>query len=264
MFGYYGDTADIRMFLEKPKPTGVSPKPEVLNLRHLRFIKAEEAGQHSKYDVEFLKMITGGSSVTARFGHANTFYTFLPYVRVWIASNWAPGAEYIDQALWNRLLAVPFTNVIPKEKQDGRLVEKLTMKPEHNKAILAWMVRGCLDWQKYGLEIPEIVAEQTRLLREQNDDLMEFKEENLEITGDDDDYVLCKKVYDVYTLWCTLQGIPVRFRKRNRSLYEQLVTIPGIRKSNRTEFHDGTRGQFFYGLNLKPTALALLVEEISE
>lgn len=96
-----------------------------------------------------------------------------------------------------------------------------------------------------------MVAEQTRRLREQNDDLLEFKEDCLEITQDEEDCILCREVYDVYTYWCVLQDIPARFRKKNRSLYEQLSSIPGVYKSDKNETKNGITGRFFYGLKLR-------------
>jgi P4 family phage/plasmid primase-like protien len=259
--GLYGRSADIRMFLEKTGFINVGPRPEVLKLRGLRFVKAEEAGQHSKYDAEFVKLITGGSSVVARNLYSGTLHEFVPFAKLWIGSNWAPKAEYIDQALWDRMLAVPFTHVIPNEHQDTELVHKLTTDPRHNKAILAWMVRGCFKWQDDGLKIPEIVTRQTRLLHEQSDDLLEFKEECLVVTGDNDDYILCQNVNDVYVTWCILQGIPARFRKKSRSLYEQITADPGVSKSERTEYRDKKRGRFFYGLKLTPQAINWLGEK---
>ena len=50
-----------------------------------------------------------------------------------------------------RIVVVPFTVIIPEAERDLKLPEKLN---HERPAILAWMVRGCLEWQRQGLNLP--------------------------------------------------------------------------------------------------------------
>lgn len=263
IFGSYGVSVDIRMFLEKAKanPVNITARPELLGLMGIRFAKAEEAEQNSKFDAELIKVLTGGSSVSARRMYSGRFHEFVSYARLWFGSNWAPKAEYIDQALWDRILVVPFTNVIPKKRQDPNLVRTLTTHPRHNRAILNWMVQGCLDWLEYGLQIPKIVADQTLDLRKQNDDLLDFKEEYLKITRNENDYIPCSKVYEAYNTWYSFSGQNIRYKKGRNSFNEQIANLPGVSKSRTQDYHKGVYGRFFYGVKLLKDPLKVVVEK---
>ncbi len=57
-----------------------------------------------------------------------------------------------------RIHLVPFTVTIPPEQRDHDLPEKL--KAEWP-GILAWMIRGCLEWQRQGLNPPAAVRAAT-------------------------------------------------------------------------------------------------------
>ena len=57
-----------------------------------------------------------------------------------------------------RLHFVPFTVTIPPAERDPELPEKLKAE---GAAILRWMIDGCLEWQRQGLNPPEIVRAAT-------------------------------------------------------------------------------------------------------
>lgn len=79
----------------------------------------------------------------------------------------------------------------------------------------------------------------------ETDDLLEFKDKYLVVTGDKDrDYVPCKHVYGAYIYWCEVKTISWLHKKSRVVLYKQLAMIPGVSKSV------GTGGLFFYGLRL--------------
>ncbi len=54
---------------------------------------------------------------------------------------------------------------------DKALAEKL--KPEYP-AILRWLIEGCLDWQKNGLQRPKVVTEATDSYFAQQDSVQQF------------------------------------------------------------------------------------------
>jgi putative DNA primase/helicase len=70
--------------------------------------------------------------------------------------------------MWNRVRRIPFTSVIPKERQDRDMRSKLAT-PEARAAIMAWAVRGCLEWQRLGLGSCAAVEASNRQYREAMD-----------------------------------------------------------------------------------------------
>ena len=73
-----------------------------------------------------------------------------------------------------RLNLVPFTVTIPPAERDDSLPEKLKAELP---GILAWMVQGCLDWQKQGLAPPAAVTFATEAYLEAEDAVAAWMDE---------------------------------------------------------------------------------------
>jgi putative DNA primase/helicase len=86
-------------------------------------------------------------------------------------------------ALWSRVLLIPFTLAFvdkpdpekPNERQaDPDLSEKLRGE---RAGILAWLVAGCLEWQRTTLDPPQLVRGATKEYRDAEDTFEMFKRE---------------------------------------------------------------------------------------
>src|SRR5262249_25473092 len=55
-----------------------------------------------------------------------------------------------------------------------------------SEGILAWMVRGCIEWQQIGLEVPERVKAATRDYRENEDSFGRWLAENCEMCANEE------------------------------------------------------------------------------
>lgn len=89
-------------------------------------------------------------------------YMYIPTVKCMIATNRLPVITDRSEATYNRLLPIPFDNVIPKEKQDRRLPERLLAEMP---GIAAWAVQGAKRLFERGGEWP-VPARSKRLLDE--------------------------------------------------------------------------------------------------
>ena len=94
-----------------------------------------------------MKQVTGGDPIRARKLFKD-FFQFLPTHKIILAANHKPVVSGTDHAVWRRIKLVPFVVTIPEEAKDKVLPEKLKAEVP---GILAWAVRGCLDWQRGGL-----------------------------------------------------------------------------------------------------------------
>nr|MDP9488400.1 phage/plasmid primase, P4 family [Actinomycetota bacterium] len=143
---------------------------ELADLLGKRFVAAVEVEQGRRLAESLVKQLTGGDRIKARFMRED-FFDFKPTHKVWFAANHRPDVRETGNAIWNRIKLVPFDVVIPKARQDRRLTEKLRAE---SAGILAWAVRGCLEWQREGLGEPEEVAAATAEYREDMDPLADF------------------------------------------------------------------------------------------
>lgn len=171
--GEYARVADFESFLARAGDAGI--RNDVARLAGARLVVSVEVDEGKRLAEGLLKMLTGGDTVTARFLYSEAF-EFRPMFKLWLAANARPKVNAGDEAMWRRILQVPFTETIPERERDPELKRRLRVEPEQRSAILAWAVRGCLDWQARGLAIPDAVRAYTAEYRAENDPLREFVE----------------------------------------------------------------------------------------
>ena len=128
------------------------PSNDLAMLRGARLVTASETRNDGRWDEARLKSLTGGERITARRMYGE-FETFTPECTLILAGNRRPAVRSVDDALKRRLQIVPFTT--KPEHPDPELPEKLVGEAP---AILAWMVEGCLEWQRTQLAPPHAVA----------------------------------------------------------------------------------------------------------
>ena len=83
--------------------------------------------------------------------------------------NHQPVVRGTDDAIWNRLIVIPFNHQVAKADINPRLGAQLIA--EEAEGILAWMVRGLAAWRTDGLELPEVMRQQREEWRKASDDL---------------------------------------------------------------------------------------------
>jgi phage/plasmid-associated DNA primase len=147
-----------------------------------------------------VKQLTGRDTVTARFLFGENF-DFKPEFKLWLSTNNKPVIQGTDDAIWDRIRLIPFTQRFDGPKADPKLPDKLRNELA---GVFAWMVEGCLEWQEHGLEEPQTVTEATKQYREEMDTLASFLDEGCVVGSG---YrVLAEKLYERYAMWCDKSG----------------------------------------------------------
>jgi putative DNA primase/helicase len=167
MLGDYGRKTDFNTFLVSRQET---IRNDIARLKGARFVPAIEVGDGKKLAEIIVKELTGGDTVTARFLFKE-FFEFKPQFKIWLAANHKPLIYGTDWAIWRRIRLIPFNVTIPEDERDPDLTEKLA---EELPGILAWAVRGCLEWQETGLNPPQEVIQATQAYRDEMDILGDF------------------------------------------------------------------------------------------
>jgi putative DNA primase/helicase len=112
-----------------------------------------------------------------------------------------PGLRSVDEAIRRRFHLVPFNVVIPPEQRDKNLGERLRAEWP---GILAWMIDGCLDWQKRGLAPPDAVTSATAAYLEAEDALAAWLDEVG--TRDPDGWESTKMLFASWKTWADNAG----------------------------------------------------------
>lgn len=175
---------------------------DVARLMGARFVYASEAESGKRLAESVVKDLTGGEKVAARFMRAEWF-DFYPEFKLWLGTNHKPIIRGTDKAIWDRIRLIPFTVRIPEGERQSKAVMLSRFKAEMP-GILAWLVRGCLEWQKDGLGTPEAVRTATADYRSEMDIIGEFIADRC-VTGSGMD-ATAKELYAAYEGWANDNG----------------------------------------------------------
>jgi putative DNA primase/helicase len=193
---------------------------DVARLKGARFVSASETEEGRRLAESRIKDLTGQDTITARFMKAEWF-DFAPTHKLWLSTNHKPEIRGTDAAIWRRIRLVPWTVSIPPAQQDKKLPEKLRSELP---TILAWVVRGCLQWRRKGLQAPEEVRQATGNYRSEMDVLAAFLEEYCILRSDA--MAFAKNLYIAYKEWCEANGEPVEKQRR----FGMRLTERGLRR----------------------------------
>jgi putative DNA primase/helicase len=130
-----------------------------------RFIAAVESEDGRRLNESLVKELTGGDTVKARRMRED-FWSFRPTLKIALCTNHRPTVRGTDHGIWRRIRLVPFNQVFGADRQDLRMPDKLRAEAE---GILAWAVRGCVEWQREGLGTAEAVTNATERYKTEQD-----------------------------------------------------------------------------------------------
>ncbi len=177
---------------------GESHPTELADLHGKRLVIAMETENNRTLAESLVKQLTGGDTIKARRMRED-FWEFQPTHKLILCSNYRPRVRGQDHAIWRRLKLVPFTNRFDGAERDKSMPDKLRAE---QKGILAWIVRGGLNWQIQGLAEPEAVKLATIEYRTSEDVVAQFVADQCVQTGE----VRAKAFREALHNWCEHEG----------------------------------------------------------
>ena len=207
------------------KNRGSGPNEAIASLYKVNFCTSTEIEDGQRLSTSLLKRMTGGEGLRCerKFEHG---FNFKPQYKLWLCGNHEPEISDTTNSIWNRLKKIPFTTIISANERIKDYDIKLVN--EHGKAILAWLVRGCLEWQRIGLGDSPIIKDATQAYRDSQDPLHDFLKDNFLITASET--VEVAKTYTTFSEWSTVNGDKYFLGKRkfNERMSEKgFVKLPG-------------------------------------
>lgn len=151
---------------------------ELAMLKGARLVTASETEEGRSWAEARIKALTGGDPISARFMRQD-FFTYTPQFKLLFAGNHQPKLNTVDPAMRRRFNMLPF--IFKPPEPDHLLEEKLK---EEAPRILAWALKGCLDWQKVGLPSPDSVVAATDFYFDAQDLFMQWVEDKCRVEPD--------------------------------------------------------------------------------
>lgn len=180
------------------------PSPDIMALRGMRIVFASESDEGRRFSPSRVKWLSGSDTLVGRAPHDKRETRFQSSHLLFLLTNNKPHAPADDFAFWERVRLIPFMlSFVDRDPQaanerpaDKKLMEKIKLEAP---GILAWIVRGCIAWQRDGLIPPTIVKEATASYRREEDILADFIDECCIV--DPDGEVNASDLYNKFTLW---------------------------------------------------------------
>jgi putative DNA primase/helicase len=233
MLGDYAGQIPIDTLMLKPQ--GGIPN-DIALLKGLRFVTSSETEEGQRLASAKIKYLTGMNTIQARFLHRE-FFDFPPTHKIFFDANHQPHANASDTAVWNRIKLIPFGVSIPDAEKDRHLGDKLRGEVP---GILAWAVRGCLEWQSDGLQEPDVVKNATQAYRDEMDTFQEFLEDCCVIGPGETTAI--NSLYLSYRLWAEGSGEQPVSKKQLGKLVTRNKSISQARTGG---------GRFWTGIGLR-------------
>jgi putative DNA primase/helicase len=154
VMGDYGMQAVPEMLVHRNHEAHLTERADLFGRRFVSTIEVDEGKQIAE---AILKTMTGGDKLRARFMYKDCF-EFEPSHKIFLAANHKPVITGMDVAVWRRIKLVPFDVTISPEERNNNLKDELKAELP---GILAWAVRGCLEWMRSGLGEPDEIRKAT-------------------------------------------------------------------------------------------------------
>lgn len=196
---------DVLLDTGKNRAAGAAT-PHLSDLQGKRLAWASEPEKGSRFNVGQVKLLSGGGDISTRAPYEKRNHVFSPTHLLILLTNHKPHADANDSAFWDRLRLVTFNvryvdNPSPDKPHEHKPDKALgnTLEQEAS-GILAWLVRGCLDWQKQGLNTPDEILAAGQSYRQEEDTIALFVEECC--VENENARCYASEAYNRYKTWC--------------------------------------------------------------
>ena len=203
ILGDYARAIATETVAESKRQAG-SATPDLVDLIGARLAISSETEDNVALSESLIKSVVSGDTMTAR-GLYCAPVQFTPQFKLMMLGNHKPIIRGTDDGIWRRIRLVPFNKTFTSSERDPFLAEKLRKENPH---ILAWMLEGCLEWQKRGLQdTPKKIVQSTNEYKVEQDLIGTWVDEcceqklNHESNSTD--------LYKSYQTWCVDSGLRV-------------------------------------------------------
>lgn len=203
MLGACGAKLSIDDLMTRDKKISGAAREGIADLRGKRFVFASEIEQGRKLAVGLIKDLTGGETVKVRRLYEHEV-EYLPTYKLWISGNHKPAIADTTLSIWRRLKLIPFPVTIPPQEIDSDLPSKLEAEFP---GILAWAVRGCIEYQTRGLTEAIEVRKATASYRHEEDVLADFLEDCCVLESGSNVFITKANLKKLYVEWTQENGV---------------------------------------------------------
>lgn len=202
-FGEYCGKLPITVLTQKRSGSSAA-SPEIARTKGKRFISLQEPEQNDQIHVGYMKELTGGDIIMARALYSEPV-EFKPQFHIILACNELPTIPSTDGGTWRRLRVVDFPskfvdNPVNKNefKKDSNLQEKMII---WKSVFISLLIEIYNDYSENGITEPDIVKKFTKEYQKSSDNIMEYLDDHIEITKNQNDSILLTTIMNDFREW---------------------------------------------------------------
>jgi putative DNA primase/helicase len=195
---------------------------EIADCDGKRLIIGSETEEGATLKIQLVKRLTGDAALKGRYMRQD-YFEFPRTFKMILATNNRPRITENTNAIWRRLRLIPFNVVIPLAEQDPKLLDKL--KAEWP-GVLAWAVRGFIDWQQNGMQTPDEVKVATADYQKEQDVLSDYLAARCAHPAVDEVKVTRTELFSDYQSWANQSG--ERHPLERNAFFERVRRLNGV------------------------------------
>ncbi len=211
---------------------------EIASLLGKRMVTAHETREGVQLREDFVKQATGSDKLSARYMRED-FFEFAPTHKLQLLTNSKPVVKGQDHGIWRRVRLVRYAQRFGSADEvaegkatairDLHLADMLRGDEASLQGVLAWIVKGAVEWFAGGLREPQAVIEAGEAYRLEQDRVRQWAMECCEVAPAATEPLTLGMggLFPSYTAWCREGGY--HGLGRQRFLDEIVRAFPGIR-----------------------------------
>jgi putative DNA primase/helicase len=135
-----------------------------------------------------------------------------------LATNNKPAFSGQDEGLWRRVKLIAWNRYFAPDERDAGIFDALL---EEREGILAWAVRGAVEWYSGGLRDPDAIVDATREYKATADALAGFLP-GVYVRDERAGQVSGKQLFDDFLEWADAENLKESEKPRRRKFYSML------------------------------------------
>lgn len=196
-----------------------------VNAHGTKLLIASESPPDAHFNLDVLKALTGGDPIIVR-GMRENGAPLRNHGMLVLMTNHMPSNQALDDALWKRLVVLPFENEFEPGARGTLPAEVLrTVIKESSEAVIHWLLRGYIDFVHGGLRPPTPIITAKVEVQEDQDWLGQFLADHVQARAGDAPPIELRDLYDVYVAWAHVnKEEPVHYKMTFAPAVRQRLT----------------------------------------
>lgn len=208
----------------------------VCRLEGARLAQMNELPEGERWDDARLKEITSREPIAAvRMYHGA--FDFLPTHKLIVRGNNKPIIKDDSHGTWRRMVLCGFERKYEEHEKNPKLSAELVR--DEGEGVLAWLVAGCLEWQRQGMAVPAKVKALTATYKADSDVFGQWLAECCD-TSDPTAELDKRSARANYEAWCEVNGYayPLTATRMSQKLAERgFPTVYGNKRYRGLRLH---------------------------